>query len=114
MPTRLRGELGKDPLYTKGYCIYHDAVHGPATKIEWHHNFIFAGKQVQERWCILPIDETIHAKANQKQVRERLDWIMLNRADNDTLVGYSRAANLIRKRDQLNETYGTPSKKQRS
>ena len=93
-----------DPYYKR--CAWHGRPH-PGKKIEWHHNLIFAGRQVNEKWCILPICQEIHEKANWKQVRERLDWIMLNRATNDDLVFYSKAGDLIRKRNVLNEKYGT-------
>lgn len=106
IPNKLRAELAQDPEYRPGYCIFHDRVHPNGTKIEWHHNLIFAGRQVQARFCILPICVEIHDKANWKQVRERLDWIMLNRADNDELIGYSRAINLIRRKEQLNKKHG--------
>lgn len=106
MPRKLREDLSRDQEYARGYCIYHGRFHGPGVKTEWHHNMIFAGRQVQERFAILSICKEVHDKANWKQVRERLDWIMLNRASNDDLVFYSRAGDLIRRREILNEKYG--------
>jgi len=38
--------------------------------------------------------------------KEECDWIMLNRADEATLKKYSRAENLVAKRDRLNKKYG--------
>lgn len=97
--------MAADPYYKK--CCYHGPFgHGPSVKIEWHHNLIFAGRQVQEPWAILPICEEIHKKADWKQVRERLDWIMLNRATEEDLDYYSKANDLRRKRDVLNKKYG--------
>jgi len=84
--------------------MYHNSMHRDR-KIEWHHNLIFAGKQVQARFCILPICKQIHDLADRKDVRERLDWIMLNRATDDELIAYSKAVDLIRKRNTLNEKY---------
>jgi hypothetical protein len=73
-------------------------------RIEWHHNFIYAGKQVQEKWCILPIVKRLHDQM-VGEVKDRCDWIMLNRATDDELAKFDRA-DLIRKRERLNEKYG--------
>lgn len=101
MPTDLRAKLDKDPWYHR--CTVTGATLG---KIEWHHNFIFAGKQVQEEWCILPLAQKVHDRANRKDVREVLDWIMLNRTDDATLLRYGKATDLIGRRDHLNRKFG--------
>lgn len=106
MPPALRDELSLDPFYEK-CCI--TGARAAETKVEWHHNFIYAGRQVQERWCILPLAQQIHADIVQH--KERCDWIMLNRADDDTLRRYSKAINLYARREALNKKYGTPSNK---
>lgn len=73
-------------------------------KIEWHHNLIFAGRQVNEKWCILPLAEDVHADIVKH--KEKCDWIMLNRATDEELARYSKAENLKVKRDRLNKKYG--------
>lgn len=83
-------------------CCITDTTIG---KIDWHHNLIHAGSQVNEAWCILPLHEDVHDKMTS-ELKERLDWIMLNRTDEDTLAYYSRAINYIRRRDILNRKYG--------
>lgn len=100
IPPKLREEMAGDPFY-KRCCVT-----GEIGKIEWHHNLIYAGKQVQEKWCILPLTYHIHRIADDKLVRERLDWIMLNRATDDELRRYSKAVDLLAKRDRLNTKYG--------
>lgn len=97
MPPSLRAELAADPSYK--VCIVTGSTNG---KIEWHHNLIYAGKQVQERFAILPIMQYIHDKADIEHVKAILDWIMLNRATEDELFRYSKAVNLKEKRDRLN------------
>jgi hypothetical protein len=39
-------------------------------------------------------------------VKERLDWIMLNRATDEQLSEYSKAEDLITKRQKLNQKFG--------
>ncbi len=92
--------MSKDPYYKK--CC----VTGQPGRLEWHHNLIYAGKQVQEKWCILPVLGRIHEVANDKLMKERLDWIMLNRATDDELRRYSKAVDLLAKRARLNKKYG--------
>lgn len=57
-------------------------------KIEWHHNFEYAGKQVNEEWCILPLRTDIHDNEKTKEVQELLQWIMLSRASEETIKQY--------------------------
>ncbi len=97
IPTKLRFELANDPFYK--VCV----ITGLGTgKIEWHHNLIFAGRQVQEKFAILPLMDYIHEKARLSHVKDILDWIMLNRATTEELERYSKAENLVEKRDRLN------------
>lgn len=99
IPPKLREEMAADTFYRR-CCITNFAW----DKIEWHHNFIFAGRQLNEKWCILPVSQEVHK--NVGLYREKLDWIMLNRADETTLRKYSRSENLIATRDRLNKKYG--------
>lgn len=57
IPPKLRAEIAADPFYQR--CCITGAM-AKNTKIEWHHNLIFAGKQVQEKWAILPLVESVH------------------------------------------------------
>lgn len=101
IPPKLREEMAADPFYQR--CCITGAM-AKNTKVEWHHNLIHAGKQVQEKWCILPLAEAVHDDI--AYYKEECDWIMLNRADEATLKRYSRAENLVAKRDRLNKKYG--------
>lgn len=101
IPKKLKEEMAADPYY-KVCCV--TGLRAPTVKIEWHHNFIFAGKQVQEKWCILPVSEAIHILARQSDTREKLDLIMLNRADPEVFVRFSRA-NLTQRHKYLKQKY---------
>lgn len=90
--------LLSDPFYKK-CCI------SGKTPVQFHHNLIFAGGQVDEPWAILPLHESIHKQADNKFMKEKLDFIMLNRATDEELEKHSKAISLKAKRDYLNELY---------
>lgn len=99
IPKPLLNEMLEDPFY-KVCCISGQTNE----RIELHHNFTWAGRQLNEKWAILPLAHSIHERIIA--YKERCDWIMLNRADEATLKKYSKAVDLIRKRDYLNKKYG--------
>lgn len=90
-----------DPFYKR--CAITKKPIG-MVKIEWHHNLIYAGRQVNEKWCIIPLSKEIHD--NIVLYKEKVDWIMLNRASDDELLRYSKAVDLIAKREKLNKKFG--------
>lgn len=74
------------------------------------HAVIFAGRQVQKPWAIVPICAKGHAVDQWQDVGD-LDkevhlWIALNRAPDDELVMYSKAVDYLVMRERLNEKYG--------
>jgi len=107
IPKKLRDEMEADQFYHR--CCATGIRRGPGVKIEWHHNFesyAHGNKgRLNEKWCILPLLKSVHDKANRREVRQYLDWIMLNRADEATLRKWSVAEDLISKRDRLNKIY---------
>jgi hypothetical protein len=98
IPKPLLNEMLADPFY-KICCV--SGISNE--RIELHHNFIFGGRQVNEAWCILPLAHSIHERIIA--YKDRCDQIMLNRADEATLKKYSKAIDLIRKRDYLNKKF---------
>lgn len=103
IPEKLREEMVLDPYYKK-CCIT-----GLTNDIEWHHNFIYAGRQVNEKWCVLPVSSK-YVHSNIEQFKEKLNWIMLNRADEDTLKKYSKSKDLIQEKNRLNKAYDAKNK----
>lgn len=103
IPQKLKKELESDSWYSRccitGYTKYY-------TKIDWHHAFIFAGRQVNEKWCILPLAQSIHRREKERAIKERLDWIMLNRIDEKTMERYSKSTNLSIIKVTLNKKFG--------
>lgn len=92
-----------DPFYAR--CAVTGIPKGQA-KIEWHHAFTFAGQRVNEKWCIVPLEKEIHRRVSERWIAVVVEHIILNRADEATLRKYSKAVDLIKKRDQLNKEYG--------
>jgi hypothetical protein len=95
IPEKLKAEMEADKYYTK--CAVGGSCSG---KIEWHHNLIYAGRQVNEKFCIIPLCKHHHDKIDY--FKDEVDRIMLNRATEDELTMYSKAVNLRAKRDRLN------------
>lgn len=99
IPPKLRREMADDPYYSR--C----ALTGATSGVEWHHNLRFAGKNVQERFCIIPLSRDVHARIDHH--KERVDWIMLNRMTDAELTRYSKAVDFHAWRLRLNEKYGS-------
>lgn len=87
IPDELKEELSKDPYYKKCALTGWDDV-----KIEWAHIFTYAGKQIQEKWNILPLAKVIHERSTPHNVkynpntRIRVEWIAINRIDLNYLL----------------------------
>ena len=99
IPKKLKEEMARDPFYKR--CCISGATN---EKIEFHHNLIYAGRQVNEKWCILPLAKSIHDRI--VEFKEKCDWIMLNRATDDDLRRYSKAIDYLKERERLNKKYG--------
>lgn len=99
IPKALQEDMADDPYYKR--CCVSGSSFG---KIDWHHNLIFGGRQVNEKFCILPLSKPIHD--NIHKYKEQCDWIMLNRATDEELARYSKAIDYKRMRNVLNEKYG--------
>lgn len=74
---------------------------------QWHHNFEYGRKAVNEAWCILPLCPTHHAMVREIKFRRLIDWAMYNRATNEELKQYSRVMNYVVKRGWYNQLFGT-------
>lgn len=87
IPLSLRNELSNDPYYEKCCLSYTGMCLG---RIEWHHNLIYAGRQQNKKFCILPLCKYHHIRADLKPIREKLDKIMEDRATPEDLAEYPR------------------------
>jgi len=106
-----REQMAQDPFYKK--CARHADGHCDG-RITWEHVLIFAGKQVNEPWAIIPLCEYHHAIGKHQDggnlLKEKNVWIALNRATDDELRAISKVIPYLNMRQRLNAIYGTPKK----
>ena len=109
IPPKLRKEMAADPYYStcarQTLLDDHECFPDPLTGklIEWEHVFYWQGKQLQKKWCIIPICWLTHRGPEfNKEINE---WIALNRAEDEELKEISKAVDYNLKRDYLNTKY---------
>lgn len=98
IPPKLREEMALDPFYKK--CI----ITGKTEEIEWHHALIYAGRQLQAKFAIVPVTKYVHDRIIAYQ--EKILWVVLNRATPEELKKYSKAIDYTYRLKQLNAKYG--------
>lgn len=103
IPDTLREEMANDPYYAKCCLSYLGNCSG---HIQWHHNLIHAGRQVNEKWCILPVCVYHHEHEKDKDIGEQLDYIMLCRATQSDLTRFSKAVDYNSLKERLTLKYG--------
>jgi len=93
IPKKLLNEILEDKFYKK--CCLTGKPYG---KIDWHHNMTWQGKNVQEKFAILPVHNSIHQYHNglTSEVKEKLNRIMVSRMTEEQLDYYSKAVNYKR------------------
>ncbi len=104
IPKNLREQLASDQFYSR--CCITGLSSTFADPIQWHHNMVFAGKQVQARFAILPVLKSVHDQANNKEIREKLDWVMLNRMSTEDLMLYGKGIRWYARLEGLNYKFG--------
>jgi hypothetical protein len=102
MPAKLRKEMSEDPYFKKCCFTFEHTCSG---KIEWHHNLIFGGKQVQDKRFIMPICQNVHDIARNIQVKEMLDLIMLSKLSNEEIRAISKGINYAQRLKYLKTKY---------
>lgn len=97
IPDKLKREILSDKYYER-CCLC------GGQDVQWHHNLIFQGRQVNEKFCILPACVQCHHDVNTH--KEKFDWIMWNRATEEQINFYSKAENYQQTKERLNNKYG--------
>jgi hypothetical protein len=60
-------------------------------KLEWHHVWIYASKQINEPWAIVSVSRAIHSQVpGNRAIRERLEAFSLTLATDSDLQKYPR------------------------
>jgi len=85
IPAKLKAEIESDPYYrlcarsSEGDC---------SGRITWEHAFIYAGKQIQERWAIIPLCWFHHLGEGLNKAKNQI--IALSRATAEDFAKYPR------------------------
>lgn len=108
IPPKLRDELAHDPYYT--VCALKKLFnHRCEGRITWEHALIFAGKQVQARFAIVPLCEKAHSVNNFQDGgelnKERNVWVALNRGSDEELLAISKSTDYFLERHRLNKLF---------
>lgn len=107
IPATLRNEMESDPYYKRCCMEFRGECEG---RITWEHALIFAGKQINEKWAIIPLCEFHHAVGQFQDAgdlkKEMNVWVALNRAIESELLAYSKAIDYVKLKRRLNEKYG--------
>lgn len=109
IPLKLRSRLAVNPFYR---CCARASIadHMCDGRITWEHAYIFAGRQVQKEWAIVPLCAKAHSVDDWQDCgdlnKEVNRWIALNRATDEDLAEVSKAVDYRRERDRLNAKYG--------
>lgn len=105
IPPKLKKEMGADPYYK--VCAHKDE--NCDGRVTWEHTIIYASKQLNEKWAIIPICAYHHAVDRHQDGpgldKQRNVWVALNRATDDELIAVSKVVNYMRERDRLNTIY---------
>jgi len=91
----MRDEMAQDPFYK--VCVFKQFKFigmGPFEscdgRIEWHHNLIYGGRQVNEIFCILPVCHAHHMVADRRDVKAFLNRVMATRATEEDKAKFPR------------------------
>ena len=77
IPKKLREQLAEDLYYKR--CARTNGCRG---RITWEHAFTYAGKQIQERWAIIPLCEWHHfGEGLWKAENQRIAMLRATEAD---------------------------------
>ena len=110
IPPKLKKEILADPYY-KICAMAGMEGHTCGGRITFDHTIIYASKQLNKRWAIVPICARGHSvdkfQDNGELDRQKIVWIALNRATNEELLEISKVIPYMRERVRLNAIYGT-------
>ena len=102
---KIREQLDQNPFMHK-CCIADGYCKG---RIEWQHHLKWKGQRSDEPEHILPLCSYHHSKVDTREVREKVDWVWLNRLTDDQIQSISKAVNYLQRKVYLNGKYGSYS-----
>lgn len=106
IPPKLKNEILADPYY-KTCARKSPDCDG---RITWEHAIIYAGRQLNEKWAIVPLCAYHHSVDYHQDGpglnKEMNVWIALNQATDLELSMASKVIPYIKERARLNQIYG--------
>lgn len=93
IPPKMRAEIEKDPRMKRCTLSGADQFYGRCDtgRPEWHHVWIYAGRQINEPWAIMPACHAHHAMVTQdKAIRMAFEAGSLLIATEAQLAEYPR------------------------
>lgn len=95
IPQKLKKELEVDPFMK--ICVLTCKASCDEIKIDWHHCWKYAGRQINEKWAIIPLWDRKHSPQGDpdsvhrcKETREFVQYLSLKRATKEDLEKYPR------------------------
>lgn len=90
IPTFVKEELLNDPLFRERKCCLHSEL--CEGRIEWHHAVSYGNgkKRIQERWAIVQLCHAHHLLAELPEIKDQIDWIVVNRMTVDDQFKYNK------------------------
>jgi hypothetical protein len=113
IPKKVKEDCMNDPRY-KRCALFGLHGHVCAGRITWEHALIYAGKQIQEKWAIVPLCERAHAVNSFQDAgtmkKELNVWLALNQATESDFERFPRAfPSYHEQKIRLNRKYGVPN-----
>lgn len=84
IPKNIKKQLENDPFMRK--CVYT----GETNDITWEHCWVYAGRQINEVWAIVPLARRLNTSHPPKEVKDYCRWISLMRAKPSDLAKYPK------------------------
>ncbi len=97
IPIMMRENMSAHRFY-KTCCLKGNECKG---RIEWHHAIIFAGRQLNEIWAIVPLCQYHHRIADSKYIKQKVLTICLSRATDEELLAVSKAIDYVTLKKKL-------------
>jgi hypothetical protein len=99
---KVKKQIDADPFYHR-CCLADENCDG---RVEMHHNLIYAGQQQDYKFCILPVCANFHHKNEKREdIRDKLDWIMLQRTDLNFLIKTFPRRNWLQLQNYLQQKF---------
>ena len=83
IPAKLRRELSENSFMER--CVWTGD-----RDVTWEHCWTYAGKQINERWAIVPLKAKLNTSHPPKEVKDYCRWISLMMATPSELAKYPK------------------------